>query len=332
MPAAGADAADPAPMQASPFQLWLDNYRAGAIGRGLKAEWLDAALAGASFDAGVVARDRRQPDSPGAPTGYATYLDSKLPTRIGPGRSAAGAHRDALQRIAANSGVAPEILVAIWGIETFYGRVTGRFDLPSALASLAFDGRRAALFTGELDALVRIIGEGREDRASLKGSWAGAFGQPQFLPSSYLVYARDGDGDGRADIIASVPDSFASIAAYLTANGWQRGQPWGFRAIVPASLDRAAVANPVAPAACARPLSRHSRALPAADWRARGVIAINAPWPADTTPMTLVEPDGPGAGAFLVTANFRAIMAYNCSNYYALSVALLGDAVEPATR
>lgn len=326
------EAAPPPPPPPSPFQLWLAQYRAAATARGLKPEWLDAALTGVSFNSGVVARDRRQPDAPGVSAGFAAYLDGKVPSRIGPGRDAATQYREPLLRIAGDSGVDPQTLVAIWGIETFYGRVTGRFDLPSALASLAFDGRRAELFTGELDALVRIIGEGRESRDNLKGSWAGAFGQAQFLPSSYLIHARDGDGDGRADIIGSVPDVFASVAAYLNANGWRRGLPWGFRAIVPTDFDRAAIVNPVPPTGCARPLSRHSLPLPAGEWRRRGVVAVNAPWPADDVAMTLVEPDGAGQGAFLVTANFRAIMAYNCSNYYALSVTLLGDAIEPATR
>lgn len=329
---AAPDAASPEAEQASPFRQWLDDYRTAAMARGLKPEWLDAALIGVSFNPGVVARDRRQPDAPGVSAGYAAYVDGKVPSRIAPGRDAAAQYREPLLRIAGDSGVDPQTLVAIWGIETFYGRVTGRFDLPSALASLAFDGRRAQLFTGELDALVRIIGEGREAREALKGSWAGAFGQAQFLPSSYLVHARDGDGDGRADIIGSVPDVFASVAAYLTANGWQRGLPWGFRAIMPADFDRDAVAKLSEPSSCARPLARHSRPLPAAEWRRRGIIAVNAAWPGDDVAMTLVEPDGPGQGAFLVTANFRAVMAYNCSNYYALSVTLLADAIEPATR
>ncbi len=332
--AGDATAADPppAPPPPSPFQLWLDNYRIGAAARGLKPEWLDAALAGTVYLPRVVSHDRAQPDDPSRRSSYAAYLDSKLPTRIPTGRAAAADYREVLQQIASSAGVAPEILLAVWGIETFYGRVTGRFDLPSALASLAFDGRRADLFTGELDALVRIVGEGRVARDALRGSWAGAFGQPQFLPSSYLRHGSDGDGDGRIDILDSVPDTLASIARYLNANGWRAGEPWGFRTVLPAEFDRAAVANPVPPTGCAKPLSRHSITLPAAEWRRRGLIAINAPWPGDDVQMTLVEPDGPGAGAFLVTANFRAIMAYNCSNYYALSVTLLGDAVQAAVR
>ncbi len=317
---------------ASPFRLWIENYRTAALTRGLKAEWLDAALAGAVYVPRVVGHDRAQPDDPGRRSSYADYLAGKLPSRIAPGRDAAAEYRAELQLAATTSGVPAEILLSIWGIETFYGRVTGRFDLPSALASLGFEGRRAALFTGELDALVRIVGEGRVPRDALRGSWAGAFGQPQFLPSSYLRHGQDGDGDGRIDIIGSVPDTLASIGRYLTANGWKAGEPWGFRAVLPAGFDRDGIAVTTPPAGCAKPLSRHSSPLPAAEWRRRGVIAINAGWPGDDVPMTLVEPDGPGAGAFLVSGNFRAIMAYNCSNYYALSVVLLGDAVQASVR
>mgnify|MGYP002654376533 CR=1 FL=1 len=143
---------------------------------------------------------------------------------------------------------------------------------------MAFEGRRRELFTRELDALVRIIGEGRMPKSELKGSWAGAFGHPQFLPSSYLGFAADGDGDGRADLVSSVPDALASIANYLKMKGWQAGQPWGFRVIVPSALDRASIAPTAAPTQCITPLSRHSRPLPAAEWQRLGVIAVNAPW------------------------------------------------------
>lgn len=315
------------------FPVWLENYRNGAEARGLKREWLDAALAGTVYVRRAVDLDRAQPDDSGARNLFAGYLGRQLTQRrIDDGRERAAMHAATLRRIEAETGVPAAVIVAIWGMETSYGRVTGGFDLPSAIATLAYDGRRAALFTRELDALVRMVGEGRASRGQLTGSWAGAFGQPQFLPSSYLRHARDGDGDGRADIWASVPDTFASIASYLKASGWQAGVPWGFRAGVPAGFDRATVANPVKPTACIRPLERHSRPLPAAEWRARGFVPLNALWPADSVPMTLVEPDGPGEGAFLTTASYRAIMEYNCSNFYALSVALLGDAVSPALR
>ncbi len=315
------------------FRIWLDNYRAAAVAHGVAPAWLDAALVDVRYSPRVVALDRAQPDAAASKTLFSDYLAAKFAgDRISHGRARAAELRSVITEIARRSGVAPEIILAIWGIESSYGRVTGDYDLVPALATLAFDGRRGALFTRELDAAVRIIGEGRMPRAALRGSWAGAFGQPQFLPTSYLAHGADGDSDGKVDLVGSTPDALASIARYLTDNGWQSGVAWGFRAGVPAGFDRASVANPVKPTSCVRPLERHSRWLPAAEWRARGFTAFNAAWPGDGEPMSLVEPDGEGRGAFLTTANYRVIMSYNCSNFYALSVALLGDAVASAAR
>lgn len=315
------------------FPIWLENYKAGAVARGIPREWLDRALAGASYSERAVTLDRAQPDAATGKAVFASYLDRQLSQqRIEDGLVRAAEHGATLKRIGAQYGVPPEILLAIWGMETSYGRIMGGFDLPSALATLAYDGRRAALFTRELDAVVRIVGEGRLDRSQLTGSWAGAFGQPQFLPSSYLAYARDGDGDGRADIRGSTADTFASIANYLKERGWQPGVPWGFAVGLPPGFDAASVANPVIPTQCIRPMQAHSLMLPAKDWRARGLVPLNALWPADDVPMSLVQPDGPGTPAFLTTASYRAIMEYNCSNFYALSVALLGDRVQHLLR
>ncbi|MCG2842609.1 lytic murein transglycosylase [Sandaracinobacter sp. RS1-74] len=315
------------------FPVWLQNYKAGAVARGLKPEWLDATLSNATYSARAVQLDRNQPDDSGRRNIFADYLGRQLTQqRIDDGLTRARANRDTLLKVSRQTGVPPEIIVAIWGMETSYGRVMGGFDLPSAIATLAYDGRREALFTRELDSLVRMVGEGRVSRDQLKGSWAGAFGQSQFLPSSYLAYAADGDGDGKADIWNSTADTFMSIGNYLAKNGWKPGVPWGFRVGVPQGFDRATVANPVKPTSCIRPLERHSVWLPARDWKAKGFVPLNAVWPADDVEMSLIEPDGAGEGAFLATRSYRAIMEYNCSNFYALSVALLGNALQPAFR
>jgi lytic murein transglycosylase len=326
---AGADETPPA----DGFPVWLANYKAAAQARGLKPEWLEATLGGATYSARAVELDRNQPDDSGRRNVFADYLARQLtPQRVDDGLARIPANRDALLKASAASGVPPEIIAAIWGMESSYGRIMGGFDLPSAIATLAYDGRREALFTRELDALVRMVGERGMRRDQLKGSWAGAFGQAQFLPSSYLAHAADGDGDGRADLWASAPDAFASIGRYLKDNGWVAGTGWGFAVGVPPGFDRATVANPVRPTQCIRPLERHSRWLPASEWRAKGFIPLNAVWPADATEMSLVEPDGPGQGAYLTTRSYRAILEYNCSNFYALSVALLGNALAPALR
>ncbi len=315
------------------FPIWLESYKAGARARGLQPAWLEAALQGVVYSPRVVELDRSQPDDSGRRNIFAAYLDRQLtPQRIEDGKTRAVSHAATLRRISAETGVPAELIVAIWGMETSYGRVMGGFDLPSAVATLAYDGRREALFTRELDALVRMVGEKRAYRFQLKGSWAGAFGQSQFLPTSYLAHARDGDGDGRADIWNSAADTFASIGTYLKDKGWAPGAGWGFRAVVPAGFDRMSVTNTVRPTECIRPLERHSRWLTAAEWRAKGFVPLNAVWPGDQVEMSLVEPDGEGQGAFLTTRNYRAILEYNCSNFYALSVALLADAVAPALR
>jgi len=165
-------------------------------------------------------------------------------------------------------------------------------------------------------------------REKLVGSWAGAFGGPQFLPSVYLRLARDGDGDGMADIWTSEADTLTSIANYFVNAGWRKGQPWGFAVTVPAGLDRAAIANKTVAPRCPRVFDRHSRWKTMAEWRALGIVPQTRAWPGDNVQATLLEPDGPGRTGYLLTGNYRVILDYNCSNFYALSVGLLADEVE----
>jgi lytic murein transglycosylase len=319
--------------QKAAFAAFLAQYRAEAPARGLDPAWIEATLAGATLVPRVIGADRSQPGSSARPIRFPDYLAAKFRgDRIPYGQKQFAEHKRLLDAAEARSGVPAAIIAAIWGIETSYGRVLGRHDLPSAVATLAFEGRRRELFTRELDALVRMVGEGRVTREQLKGSWAGAFGQAQFLPTSYLTHGLDGDGDGKVDLWGSQADVFASIGQYLKAAGWQAGEGWGVRALVPAGFSRASVAATEPPTRCAVPLARHSALKPARDWKALGFTPVNASWPADDVPMSLIEPDGEGQGAYLVTRSYRAILGYNCSNLYALSVALLADAVvQPAT-
>lgn len=310
------------------FQGWLADYRSRALARGISEATLDAVLGGIEANERVIRLDRNQPDessTAAAPPRFDAYLARRLtPDRIAAGHVAAERVAAPLAGVEARYGVPGTILMGIWGMETSYGRITGTMNVTQSLATLAWDGRRAALFTKELDAALDIVDKGLAPAAALRGSWAGAMGQPQFLPSSFVAYARDGDGDGRADIWTSEPDTLASIANYLRENGWQPGIGWGLAVKVPDGFDRALVKNPVAPTSCVRPLERHSLPLPAAVWLGHGITAQK---PLPDAPLTLIEPDGPGQGAWLVTANYRALMTYNCSNFYALSVALLGDAL-----
>lgn len=325
---AGADETPVSAEQRAAFAVFLDQYRAQAAARGLDPAWIDATLAGANLVPQVIGADRSQPGSATRPIRFPEYLAGKFfGDRIPHGQRRFAEQARLLAVAQAQTGVPAAIIAAVWGIETSYGRVMGRHDLPSAVATLAFEGRRRELFTRELDALVRMVGEGRVPRDQLKGSWAGAFGQTQFLPTSYLAHGQDGDGDGKVDLWDSAPDVFASIGNYLVKAGWQRGEAWGFRTLVPDGFERASVAAPEPPSRCVVPLSRHSALKPASQWRALGFTPVNAAWPEDAVAMSLIEPDGEGQGAYLVTASYRALLGYNCSNMYALSVSLLADAI-----
>ena len=312
------------------FQRYLQDLRIEAEARGISRATLDAVLPTLTFNPRVVELDRAQPgaDPNAAIPDFEPYRIRHVDAqRIGRGRAVYLAQRERLARIERETGVPESIMVAIWGHETNYGDVTGNFDLPRALASLAYEGRRRALFSGEFLATLQMIDRG-VPRDQLKGSWAGATGNPQFLPSVYLRLARDGDGDGRADIWHSDADTLASIANYFANAGWRAGQPWGFAVAVPAGLDRTAIANRSAAPRCARVFERHSAWKTMAEWRALGVVPVGRGWPGDHVQATLLEPDGPGKTGYLLTGNYRVILDYNCSNFYALSVGLLADAVE----
>jgi lytic murein transglycosylase len=274
----------------------------------------------------VIALDQSQPGStPGSPPAFWPYYrDHVDAARISGGKRTLAANYDRLPQIEAEYGVPGKVIVAIWGHETNYGSYKGDFDLARSLATLAYEGRRRDLFAAEFIALLKMVDRG-VPRERLYGSWAGAFGNPQFLPSVYLRIARDGDGDGDADIWRDRADTLASIANYFRDAGWRRGEPWGVRASVPAAFDRSSVAARLNSPTCPRVHVRHSQWKTVSEWRARGVTP-QAPI-ADSTLATLFEPDGPGNGSFLLTGNYRVILQYNCSNYYALSVGLLADEI-----
>lgn len=311
------------------FQAYLPILRAQAIAAGVRPETVDAVLPTLSYSARVVELDRQQPGgSPNAPVGrFAPYRERHVDAaRISRGRATYLANRARLATVEAETGVPESIMVAIWGHETNYGSYTGNFDLLRSLATLAYDGRRRDLFAGEFIAALKMIDRG-VPRAQLKGSWAGATGNPQFLPSIYLRLARDGDGDGRADIWNSSADTLASIGNYFVNAGWRPGQPWGIAVTVPPGYDRGAQVNRLVSPRCPRVFARHSGWRTMAEWRALGLVPQGGAWPADDVLATLLEPDGPDATAYLLTGNYRVILDYNCSNFYALSVGVLADAV-----
>ena len=232
---------------------------------------------------------------------------------------------DRLRGIEARWGVDPAILLAIYGHETSYGRVTGNHDLLQVLASLGYYGRRRELFESEFVAALKLIDQG-VPRWRLKGSWAGATGFPQFLPSVALRLRADGDGDGYSDIWSDELDGLASIASYLRDAGWKPNVTWGIRVRTPANLNRAAIASRTTAQRCPQVYRRHSRWLTMREWRSLGVTPLGRSL-AENEMASLLEPDGPNATAYLLTTNYRAILDYNCSNFYAISVGVLADAI-----
>jgi lytic murein transglycosylase len=310
-----------------PFDAYVELLKARARGEGVREDTIARMTAGLTPNPRVVALDSNQPGSattrgyPPMSSYIATHVDG---ARIGGGRMVHAQHRDLLARIEAQYGVPGPILVAIFGHETSYGRVKGDFDLARSLATLAWEGRRRELFADEFVALLKIADRGF-DRSQLVGSYAGAFGNPQFLPTVYLRLATDGDGDGRADIFTNRADTFASIANYFRDAGWRPGQPWGVPAAVPPGFDAAAYRTRLVSPVCPRVHQRLSRWMTVAEWRAAGIVPLRGL--GDDVMTAFFQPDGPGTPAWLLTGNYRAILEYNCSSYYALSVGLLADEI-----
>jgi membrane-bound lytic murein transglycosylase B len=317
------------PVVPAGYREYLETVRVKAAAEGVSAATLDRVIPGLRYNARVVQLDRQQPEgNPDAPIpNFAPYKAKHVDAaRINRGRSKYAELRPMLQRIETQTGVPEEVMLAIYGHETNYGVVTGNYNAPEALATLAFEGRRRPLFEGELIAVLKMIDKGVPQYA-ITGSWAGALGKPQFLPSVYLRLARDGDGDGYADIWNSEVDAMTSIANYLLNAGWRRDEHWGFAVSTPEGLNRPAIRSTLAPPRCPRVFARHSRWMRLSEWQAMGVAPQTGAWPQGDMLATLIEPDGEGKTAYLLGSNYRAILDYNCSNFYALSVGLLADAI-----
>lgn len=316
-----------APAQDTPFDSYLQLVRAKAVAQGISQAAIDTVLGGLQPSERVIALDRDNISSP-VQTGFpplAPYLAShNTAARIAGGRQMYRQLGPLVTQVEQRYGVPAPILLAIWGHETSYGAVQGGFDLAQALATLAWQGRRRALFEPELIDLMRMAQQG-VPRSRMIGSWAGAFGNPQFLPSIYLRLAVDADGDGVRNIWDDRADTLFSIANYFRDAGWRRGQPWGVRAEVPPTLNRQAIASTMNSPTCPRVYVRYSKWKTVREWRALGVVPLG--FIGEDVMASLFEPDGPRAPAYLITQNYRVILKYNCSNYYAMSVGLLADAI-----
>ena len=314
---------------ASSFEAYKQRLTYIARAGGIREETIAAVVPDLQVNDRAIRLDRGQPGAIGNPN-YTPPFEPYRRRHVTADLIRRGQSRYAtlwpwLSRIEQRTGVPASIMMSIYGHETSYGAVTGNFDIIEALASLAWEGRRRPLFEREFVSALKLLDMGIP-RWRLKGSYAGATGYPQFMPSSVIRLRADGDGDGKAEIWSNQVDGLASIGNYLKDAGWKAGVPWGVAVRVPDALDRNAVRNMVTAAECPRVHARHSRPLSMAQWRALGVAPYSRSLP-DGEMATLLEPDGPGRTAFLLTDNYRAILKYNCSNFYALSVGLLADAI-----
>ncbi|MCJ2177477.1 lytic murein transglycosylase [Novosphingobium sp. 2580] len=310
--------------QQESFSAYMQTVASHARRDGVSEATITSTLAGLTPNQRVIDLDTSQPGSQGGPPPLAPYIARHVGSSIvSRGRARYASMASMLPAIERRYDVPASILFAIWGHETNFGSYTGDFDLARSLATLAWEGRRRELFEGELIALMKMIDRG-VPRSTLKGSWAGAFGYPQFLPSVYLKLAVDGDGDGRTDLF-SAADAIASIANYFRDAGWRSGEPWGVRAAVPSGFDVSAYATKLVSPTCEKVHARHSQWKTVAEWRSLGVAPL-APIGNEVL-ATVFQPDGPGTPAYLLTGNYRVILQYNCSNYYAMSVGLLADEI-----
>lgn len=288
------------------FNAWLADFRRDAAAQGISPRALSA-LDNVRYLERVIELDRHQPEFVRS---IWEYLDSAVSrARITNGREKLAEHRQTALQMQQRYGVPAEIIVAIWGIESNYGGNFGSFSALSSFATLAYDGRRAEFARTELLAALRIIDSGEITAHEMIGSWAGAMGHTQFIPSSFEAYAKDGDGDGRRDIWGSIPDVMASTANYLAQAGWQVNQPWGVEVRLPADFNYA-----------------QTERLSSTDWANQGVQALNGTLPSFSSAAVIV-PAGAQGPAFMVGPNFRAILRYNNATSYALAVATLSDAI-----
>jgi peptidoglycan lytic transglycosylase B len=302
------------------FSVWIDGVRAEALARGIRQKIVDQALGGIAEPlVEPIERDRDQPETV---LSLEDYIARHVrPATVKTGRQMLQRNRALLNRVSKTYGVPEPIIVAVWGLESNFGRLTGTEPTVAVLATMAWDSRRAEFFRRELFNALDILNRGDIELSRMRGSWAGAMGQLQFMPSSYLEYAVDFDGDGRRDIWDSRADIFASIANYLKEHGWTTGQRWGREVIVPRGREIVVMRRD---GAC-QATRDMTVALPFAEWRRLGVrLPGGRPLPKTGFPAFLVSGS---RRSFLVNSNYDSLLAYNCAHVYALSVALLADRI-----
>ena len=298
------------PATAAAFDAWLLDFRQDAAAEGISQSTLDAALTGVRPIPRVIELDRRQPEGRMSFVEYRGKVISDA--RIRKGRELLRRHQALLSRVEATYGVPAEVIVALWGIESSYGEYTGSFSVVASLATLAHDGRRAEFFRGELLSALQILDAGDITPDAMDGSWAGAMGQSQFMPSTFLGYAVDGDGDGRRDIWTNHADIFSSMANYLSSMGWDQRYIWGREVRLVDRVDSDGL----------------DERLDLARWQLAGVRRTDGGnLPAVAIDASLLKMDDGSGPSYLVYDNFRVLMRWNRSTYFATSVGLLSNAL-----
>jgi membrane-bound lytic murein transglycosylase B len=309
------------------FGAWLADFRAEAAQKGISVATLDLTLTGVQLVPQVLERDRNQAEFK---LTYAEYVGRIVtPDNIARGRDMLRRHGKLLADVSARYGVQPRFIVGIWGIETRFGATRGSTPIIPALVTLAYDARRPTFFRNELLAALTMVERRYIEADRLTGSWAGAMGQPQFIPSTYLAYAQDFDGDGRRDIWNSEADVFASVANYLSRHGWSGKETWGRPVRISPDLKaRLSSLGRSGRSGCSA-IDRMTVDKTTAEWHALGVRrGDGGELPPRDVPAALVEADGGGGQMFLVYRNYQSILRYNCAHYYALTVGTLADRIE----
>ncbi|WP_374372221.1 lytic murein transglycosylase [Tabrizicola sp.] len=306
----GYRAPDPAPRPVpnAGWDAWVDGFKGRAAARGISQGTLDAAFRGAGFLPEVIEKDRNQTEFNRTLEDYLNIAASD--ERVSLGRQKFAQYQGTLQAIEARYGVDAQMVAAIWGLESFFGTRRGNVPVVSALSTLAYEGRRAEFFEGQLTAALKILQAGDVSPSGMTGSWAGAMGHTQFIPTSYLAFAVDFTGDGRRDIWSEDPtDALASTAAYLSKSGWTHGLPWGMEVTLPGGFDTG--------------LLGRGKGRSAAEWQGLGVRSADGRALAGGS--IIAGGNGGGAPYFLLTQNFAVILRYNNAQNYAIGVGHLSD-------
>jgi membrane-bound lytic murein transglycosylase B len=303
------------------FNEYLQEVTGQALSEGVSQATIDKAFKDLQQDPRVIGYDRKQPEFVQT---FDEYLDARVTDfRIREARRLSIVHESLLRQVSRKYQVGPQYIVAFWGLETSFGKYQGKYSIIRSLATLGFDPRRSGFFTAELIKALQILDEGHVPLDQFVGAWAGAMGQGQFLPSSFLNYAVDFDEDGRKDVWANEADVFASIANYLQKNGWQQGAGWGARVGIDLAIDFETLRE-ANPGSRCRALKHHTRKMSLESWRDMG---LSPRQDLEKAQYALVIPGQDQGSSYLVGGNFRTILSYNCANKYAVSVGLLADLI-----